>query len=222
MLIGVVLIALAGELSALEALQYHRNGAAFEDSLVKMAVAFPAFFVFVPVIAPPLSALIPDLPPWLRMWGPRLAGLFVVIAIFMFFAFGIDPLVFLGVVGILCFVGPQIALLLRPSWEAKRGDSPESQGGTSSGLPPRRERESQKIALTLRLPAMPKDAKEKARAEVKRAQSKFADIDSERDQARIARREAFERAREAGLTLREIGEAAGLHLTRVREVLDRD
>jgi len=67
-----------------------------------------------------------------------------------------------------------------------------------------------------------KDAKDKARAEVERAQSKFARVDSERDQARIARREAFERARKAGLTLREIGEAAGLHLTRVREVLDRD
>jgi hypothetical protein len=69
---------------------------------------------------------------------------------------------------------------------------------------------------------MPMDAKEKARTEVQRAQSKFAGIDSERDQARIARREAFERAREAGLTLREIGEAAGLHLTRVREVLERN
>jgi hypothetical protein len=70
---------------------------------------------------------------------------------------------------------------------------------------------------------MPNDAERKAaRAEVKRAQTKFARVDSERDQARIARREAFERAREAGLTLREIGEAAGLHLTRVREVLDRD
>lgn len=69
---------------------------------------------------------------------------------------------------------------------------------------------------------MPKDAKSKARAEVERAQSKFAGVDSERDRARIARREAFEHAREAGLTLREIGEAAGLHLTRVREVLDQD
>jgi len=69
---------------------------------------------------------------------------------------------------------------------------------------------------------VPKDAKDKARAEVERAQSKFASVDSERDQARVARREAFESAREAGLTLREIGEAAGLHLTRVREVLDTD
>ena len=69
---------------------------------------------------------------------------------------------------------------------------------------------------------MPKDAKEKARADVQRAQSKFSRVDSERDQVRIARREAFERAREADMTLREIGEAAGLHLTRVREVLDRD
>jgi hypothetical protein len=69
---------------------------------------------------------------------------------------------------------------------------------------------------------VPKDAKKKARAEVQRAQSKFARVDNERDQVRVARREAFERAREAGMTLREIGEAAGLHLTRVREVLDRD
>jgi hypothetical protein len=69
---------------------------------------------------------------------------------------------------------------------------------------------------------VPKDAKEKARAEVQRAQSKFSRVDNERDQVRVARRDAFERAREAGLTLREIGEAAGLHLTRVREVLDQD
>lgn len=69
---------------------------------------------------------------------------------------------------------------------------------------------------------MPSDAKEKARAEIQRAQTKFARIDRERDQARIARRQAFEHGREAGLTLREIGEAAGLHLTRVKEVLDRD
>lgn len=69
---------------------------------------------------------------------------------------------------------------------------------------------------------MPADRKQRARAEVERAQSKFARLDRQRDQARIARREAFDRAREAGLTLREIGEAAGLHLTRVREVLGRD
>jgi hypothetical protein len=39
---------------------------------------------------------------------------------------------------------------------------------------------------------VPKTAKEKARAEVQRAKSKFAGIDSKRDQARIARWEAFE------------------------------
>jgi hypothetical protein len=67
-----------------------------------------------------------------------------------------------------------------------------------------------------------KDAKDEARAEVERAQSKFARVDSERDQVRLARRQTFERARDAGLTLREIGEAAGLHLTRVKEILDQD
>lgn len=69
---------------------------------------------------------------------------------------------------------------------------------------------------------MAKDAKDEARAEVERAQSRFARVDSERDQARIARRQAFERARDAGLTLREIGDVAGLHLTRVKEILDQD
>ena len=39
--------------------------------------------------------------------------------------------------------------------------------------------------------------------------------------ARQARRESFERAREAGLTLREIGEAADLHWSRVGEVLKK-
>lgn len=59
--------------------------------------------------------------------------------------------------------------------------------------------------------------KQKARADVKRAQAKFTRTGSQHEQAREARRESFERARKAGLTLREIGEAAGLHLTRVRE-----
>jgi hypothetical protein len=69
---------------------------------------------------------------------------------------------------------------------------------------------------------MAKDAKQAARADVRRAQSKFEGTDRQRDEARIARRESFEQARKAGLTLREIGEAADLHLTRVREVLDQD
>lgn len=65
-------------------------------------------------------------------------------------------------------------------------------------------------------------AKQKARAAVKRAQSRFERTDSQRENARKARRESFEQARGAGLTLREIGEAADLHLTRVKEILDQD
>jgi hypothetical protein len=68
---------------------------------------------------------------------------------------------------------------------------------------------------------MTSDAKRKVRTDVKRAQSKFERTGSQHEQARKARRESFERAREAGLTLREIGEAADLHLTRVREVLSK-
>lgn len=64
--------------------------------------------------------------------------------------------------------------------------------------------------------------KQKAAAAVKRAQSRFERTDVQRENARKARRESFEQARGAGLTLREIGEAADLHLTRVKEILDQD
>ena len=63
------------------------------------------------------------------------------------------------------------------------------------------------------------DAQRKARAEVKRAQSKFERTGDKHEEARQARRESFERARDAGLTLREIGEAANLHWSRVGDVL---
>ncbi len=68
---------------------------------------------------------------------------------------------------------------------------------------------------------MPSDPKQKARAEVRRAQSQFEQTGSKHEEARQARRESFERARKAGMTLREIGEAAGLHWSRVGEILKR-
>ena len=66
---------------------------------------------------------------------------------------------------------------------------------------------------------MASDAKQKARADVRRAQAKFERTGSQHEQARQARRESFERARDAGMTLREIGEAAELHWTRIARVL---
>jgi hypothetical protein len=68
---------------------------------------------------------------------------------------------------------------------------------------------------------MAKDERQKARADVRRAQAKFAGAQSKVEEARQARRESFERARKAGLTLREIGEAADLHWTRVGNVLGK-
>jgi hypothetical protein len=68
---------------------------------------------------------------------------------------------------------------------------------------------------------MADDARQKARAEVRRAQAKFEGAQGEVEAARQARRESFERARKAGLTLREIGEAADLHWTRVGNVLGK-
>jgi uncharacterized MAPEG superfamily protein len=68
---------------------------------------------------------------------------------------------------------------------------------------------------------MAKDQRQKAREDVRRAQAKLEGAQGKVEEARRARRESFERARKAGLTLREIGEAADLHWTRVGNVLGK-
>lgn len=68
---------------------------------------------------------------------------------------------------------------------------------------------------------MADDAKRKARADVKKAQARFERTGDAHEDARQARRESFERARQAGLTLREIGDAAGVHWTRVGNILGK-
>ena len=66
---------------------------------------------------------------------------------------------------------------------------------------------------------MAKDAKQKARAELRAAQAAFERVETQREKAGSARRKSFERAREAGMTLREIGEVVGLHHTRVGQII---
>jgi hypothetical protein len=66
---------------------------------------------------------------------------------------------------------------------------------------------------------MPSDPKQKALEGVSRAQSKVERGQGQLEQARIARRESFERARKAGLSLAEIGKAANLHRSRVDQIL---
>ena len=68
---------------------------------------------------------------------------------------------------------------------------------------------------------MAKDQRQKAREDVRRAQAKLEVAQGKVEEVRQARRESFERARKAGLTLREIGEAAELHWTRVGNVLGK-
>jgi len=63
------------------------------------------------------------------------------------------------------------------------------------------------------------DRKAKARDNVRRTQKEFASAQKDMEKAREARRKSFERARAAGLTLAEIGEAAELHRSRVDQIL---
>jgi DNA-directed RNA polymerase sigma subunit (sigma70/sigma32) len=63
------------------------------------------------------------------------------------------------------------------------------------------------------------DAKQKALQGARRAQGRFEKTQKQLDQHRQVRRASFEQARKAGATLREIGEATGLHWTRIREIV---
>lgn len=66
---------------------------------------------------------------------------------------------------------------------------------------------------------MAEEAKRKVRAELRNAQDAFERAEVQREKVSTARRESFERAQEAGLTLREIGDVVGLHHTRIGEIL---
>ena len=70
---------------------------------------------------------------------------------------------------------------------------------------------------------MPGDPKQKARADVRRAQAEFERaqerVQRQRAEARAARRKSFERAQERGLTVRDIAEEIGLDFSRVAEIL---
>jgi hypothetical protein len=68
---------------------------------------------------------------------------------------------------------------------------------------------------------MAADSKRKALANAQRAQAKFEKTQEQIDRDRESRRECFARAQEAGATLREIGDAVGLHWTRVGNILSK-
>jgi hypothetical protein len=63
------------------------------------------------------------------------------------------------------------------------------------------------------------DAAKKVRAEVRKAQAAFERDQQRLDATRAARHKSFEKARGAGLSMRDIAEEAGLHYTRVAEIL---
>lgn len=66
---------------------------------------------------------------------------------------------------------------------------------------------------------MAEKAQQKALADVRKAQAEFERLQVRVEKGREARRESFERARAAGLSLAEIGKAAKLHRSRVDQIL---
>jgi len=66
---------------------------------------------------------------------------------------------------------------------------------------------------------MADDAQAKARKAARRAQADFERGQDKLEVLRETRRESFEQAREAGLSMRDIAEATGLHFTRVAQIL---
>jgi len=66
---------------------------------------------------------------------------------------------------------------------------------------------------------MPDDPKRKARDDAKHAQSRYEQEKSKLNRAADERRQSFERAQAAGLSLAEIAEATGLHRSRVDQIL---
>ena len=61
--------------------------------------------------------------------------------------------------------------------------------------------------------------KKKVSRDLRQAQAAFERAQSKRDEASAVRRKTFERAREAGFSLRDIGGETGLHFSRVAEIL---
>jgi hypothetical protein len=63
------------------------------------------------------------------------------------------------------------------------------------------------------------EAEKTARTDVRRAQAAFERKHGQLVDARVARRESFERAQAAGLSMRDIANETGLHYTRVAQIL---
>ena len=62
-------------------------------------------------------------------------------------------------------------------------------------------------------------AQAKARKVIRKAQADFERSQERHEQIREKRRESFEQARAAGLSMRDIAKETGLHFTRVAQIL---
>lgn len=73
-----------------------------------------------------------------------------------------------------------------------------------------------------RVPGMADPTEAQARKAVRRAHSDFEKGQDKLERLREARRQSFEQARDAGLSMRDIAEETGLHFTRVAQILRKD
>jgi DNA-directed RNA polymerase specialized sigma24 family protein len=64
---------------------------------------------------------------------------------------------------------------------------------------------------------MPTDPRDALRAEVRAAQERY---EAEAEAARQARRDAFAKAQEEGMSLSEIAAAVGLHKSRIGQIIE--
>lgn len=136
MLVGVVLIALAGEAFAMKALQFERDASAFEDNVIGMAFGLPVVYVFLALAEDQVKVMLQQAPPGLRRWGWYFLGPFIVVVIVGTMSFGLDPTLFFAIAGLALFIGPLWVEITEGWLERKRAPQPKSERGNSGGPPP--------------------------------------------------------------------------------------
>ena len=136
MLVGVVLIALAGEAFAMKALQFQRGASTFENNVIGMAFGFPSVYVFLALAENQAKVMLQQLPPGFSQVGMASVGPLRSCVTVGVLTFGLDPALFIAIAGLALFLGP-VWILMAEEWLGrKRKTRLEADQGSASGLPP--------------------------------------------------------------------------------------